>query len=55
MDLADFHYCGRFPGGKALAASFAMLSPGSKALANPLGVAASISISKNINEIITLP
>ena len=42
---ADFHCAGRFPEGKALATSFAVLSPGSKALADPLGVAASITIS----------
>ena len=50
-EMADFHCCGRFPGGISLAASFAMLSPGSKVHANPLGVAASISISKDIFEI----
>ena len=32
-NVADFHCEGRFPGGTALAASFAALSPGSKARA----------------------
>jgi len=41
----DFHCDERFPEGNALAASFAMLSPGSKARANLLGVVASISIN----------
>ena len=49
-EMADFHCCGRFPGGISLAASFAMLSPGSKVHANPLGVAASISISKDYSK-----
>jgi len=48
--VADFHCSGRFPGGTALAASLAGLSPGSKARANPLGVATSISISKSKSE-----
>ena len=43
----DFHFGGRFPEGKALAASFAELSPGSKTLAIPLGVATFISINLN--------
>ncbi len=47
IKYVDFHCDGRFPEGKAIAASFAMLSPGSKALANPLGVAASIPINRN--------
>ena len=46
-EMADFRFCGRFPGGTALAASFATLSPGSKSRANPLGVAAFTSISKH--------
>jgi len=45
----DFHCCGRFPGGMALAASLAKLGPGSKAHAIPLGVAASISINYNLS------
>ena len=56
IEVADLHCSGRFPGGIALAASLAMLSPGSNAhapaaslsvqkpSANPIGVAASISI-----------
>ena len=44
-EMADFRFCGRFPGGTALAASFATLSPVSKARANPHGVAAITSIS----------
>ena len=33
--VADFHYSGRFPGALPLAASFAVLSPGSKGSAFP--------------------
>ena len=44
-EVADFRFCGRFPGGAALAASLSTLSPGSKARTNPLGVAAFTSIS----------
>ena len=41
-NVADFHCSGCFPGDKVLAASFTLLSPGSKALAP----AASLSVHK---------